>query len=256
MGRQNGKVSLITGAGSGMGKAAAILFAKEGAKVVVVDIATEKGDETVRTIKTVGAEAIFVHADVSKAKDVKKMIKATLDTYGKLDILYNNAGIIVETLPIGEATEEAFDKTIDVNLKSVFLGMRYAIPEMMKSGGGVIINKGSQVADRALAGIPSYAASKGGIEALSRNAAIEYAKHSIRINCINPGTIATPLVLSMSEEAKRRTLDVIPIGRFGQPEEVAYLALFLASDEASYITGQAIIIDGGLTMDSRQTCSS
>ncbi|MBA7709023.1 2,5-dichloro-2,5-cyclohexadiene-1,4-diol dehydrogenase LinX [subsurface metagenome] len=247
MGRIDDKVAVITGAGSGMGRAAAILFAKEGAKVVVGDWVTEGGEETVRMIKEAGGEAIFIKVDVSRTEDVKKMIKAAIDTYGKLDILYNNAGIDkYDNLGIDRRapTEENFDKTIGVNLKGIFFGMEYAIPEMIKTGGGSIINTASVAALEAM-GIPIYAASKGGVISLSRTMAVEFISRNIRINCIVPGAIATGMNLSWSSEELKRFSEAIPQGRFGKPEEVAQLALFLVSDEASYITAQTVVIDGG-----------
>jgi len=245
MGKLDGKVAIITGAGSGMGRAAAVLFAKEGAKVVVADWAVEAGKETVRMIKEAGGEAIFVKADVSKAEDVKKMVKTSVDTYGKLDVLYNNAGIGCEVAPIAECTEDNWDKTIAVNLKGVFLGMKYAIPEMLKSGGGSIINTASQAARRCHPNLSPYNASKGGVISLTRGTAIEYATKNIRINCICPGAVATPLLLGFNPRLLERMKSAIPLGRYAQPEEVAQLALFLASDESSFINGADLVIDGG-----------
>jgi NAD(P)-dependent dehydrogenase (short-subunit alcohol dehydrogenase family) len=247
MGRLDGKVVIITGAGMGMGQAAAILFAKEGAKVVVADCLAEAGEETVKMIKEAGGEAIFVKADVSKAEDAKNMVKQTVDTYGRLDVLYNNAGIRGEVAPTPECTEENFDKVIAVNLKGVWLGMKYAIPEMLKTGGGSIINTASHTGERGTPNLPAYSASKGGVLAISRGTAMEYATKNIRVNCINPGTIATPFVIGgFSSEARKFFMTTIPQGRLGEPEEVAYAALFLASDESSHITGHALVVDGGL----------
>jgi len=250
MGRLDNKVAVITGAGSGMGQAAAILFAKEGAKVVVADWIAESGEETVRMVKEAGGEAIFIKVDVSKAEDAQKMIKTTVDTYGKLDVLYNNAGIAGEAAFTAECTEENWEKVIAVNLKGVWLGMKYAIPEMLKIGGGSIINTASQAGERGMPGIPPYTASKGGVLALSRATAMEYAKKNIRVNCINPGCIATPMAFGFSEELKKRFTAAVPQGRFGEPEEVANAALFLASDESSHITGHALVVDGGMEVDS------
>jgi NAD(P)-dependent dehydrogenase (short-subunit alcohol dehydrogenase family) len=250
MGRLDGKVAIITGAGSGMGRAAALLFAKEGAKVVVVDYVAETGEETAKMIKEAGDEAIFIKADVSKTEDTKNMVNTAVNTYGKLDILYNNAGVAGEAAPTAECTEENWDRVININLKGLWLGMKYAIPEMLKAGGGSIINVASQAGERGMPNIPPYSASKGGVLALSRAAAIEYAKQKIRINCINPGVIATPMALGFSEEAKKRFMAAVPQGRFGEPIEVAYAALFLASDESSHITGHALVVDGGMEIDS------
>lgn len=250
MSRLKGKVAIITGAGQGMGQTGAIIFAREGAKVVVAEYVAQSGEETVQMIKKAGGEATFVKTDVSKEDDVRNLIKTTVDTYGKLDILYNNAAIIGEATPTAECTTANWAKVISVNLTGVFLGMKYAITEMLKGGGGSIINTASQAGERGMPNIPPYTASKGGVLALSRAAAIEYAKKNIRINCINPGVIATPMALGLSPAAIKRFTEAIPQGRLGKPEEVAYAALFLASDESSHITGHALVVDGGMEADS------
>jgi len=260
MGRLDGKVAIITGAGTGMGQTAAILFAKEGAKVVVADCVAEWGEQTVMMIKEAGGEAIFIKVDVSKTEDIKKMINTAIDTYGKLDVLYNNAGVNTGYgAPTIEWTEEDYDKNMDVNVKGVWLGMKYAIPEMIKAGGGSIINTASVAADAAQRGSCIYAASKGAVISMSRVAAVEYAGQNIRTNVIKPGTIATPMtlkVLKHDPEAIKRIEREIPQGRLGKPEEVAYLALFLASDESSHITGQKLTVDGGMEADSHLRLSN
>ena len=247
MGRLQDKVAIVTGAGSGIGREAAILFAQEGAKVVGVDCITEGGEETIKMIKEAGDEAIFVYADVSKTEDVKKMVKTAVDTYGRLDVLFSNAGI-APSESLKDWTEEKFERVIATNLKGVILGMKYAIPEMLKAGGGSIINTASMTADRAIPNFTSYTASKGGIVAVTRAVAVEYATQNIQVNCINPGVIATKLVLEAQnpEEIK----PAIPMRRLGEPKEVACVALFLASGEASFITGQTIVVDGGQEADS------
>ena len=250
MGRIDGKVAIITGAGAGIGRAAAILFAKEGAKVVVSDWVREGGEETVRIIKEAGGEAIFIKADVSKTEDVKKMIKSAIDTYGKLNVLYNNAAINSAELLV-ESTEENFEKIIAVNVKGVWLGMKYAIPEMIKSGGGSIINAASIAADMAQRRSSIYAASKGAIISMSRVAAVEYAALNIRVNCIKPGVILTPMAVHiLSPEVLKHIEDGTPQGRLGKSEDVAQAALFLASDESSFVTGQKLTVDGGIEADS------
>ena len=254
MGRLDGKVAIITGGGMGMGRASAILFAREGAKVTVADIDTEAGEQTVRTIKESGGEAIFVKTDVSKSKDCASMVKATVDAFGKLDIIYNNAGILEpEYVPLHECKEEDFDKVIAVNLKGVFLGMKYAIPEMLKAGGGSIINQASAVCSIGIPKHPSYAPAKGGVVTMSMSAAMDYVRDNIRINWITPGTVSTPMVEQAfpNREDYDRLQKWQALGRFGTPEEIANVALFLASDESSYITSTEMKADGGCTQGYR-----
>jgi NAD(P)-dependent dehydrogenase (short-subunit alcohol dehydrogenase family) len=253
MGRLERKVAIITGAGTGMGRGAATLFAKEGAKVIVADIAADTGQETVNLIKRAGGEAIFVKADVSKAEDVKKMVRAAVDTYRRLDILYNNAGVQGDMVYTADLSEETYNKHMNVNLKGVWLGMKYAIPEMLKAGGGSIVNTASVCAMVGMRGLPHYSASKGGVVSLSKVTAIEYVRKNIRVNCICPGTIRTQIVTAFEQadpEAYKQWKEGVPMGRCGEPEEVARLALFLASDESSYITGCVVPIDGGITASS------
>jgi len=247
--RLEGKVAIITGAsGTGIGRAIATLFAKEGAEVVIAGRGVEGGEETVRMVKEAGGKAIFIKTDVAKAEDVKKMVKAAVDTYGKLDVLVNNAAITEPEGSTVDLTEELFDRTIAINLKGVWLGMKYAIPEMLKTGGGSIINFASQAANRALPTIPAYSASKGGVISLSRVAALEFASKNIRVNCISPGPIATRMVIDeWPPEQIEHFSKVIPRGRLGKPEEVAQVAVFLASDESSWITLQTLVVDGGLS---------
>lgn len=252
MGRLDGKVVIITGAGMGMGRSGALLFAKEGAKVAVIDWVAEAGQETVRMIKEAGGEAIFIKADVSKTEDVKNMVKTTVDTYGKLDVIYNNAAIIGEVTFTEKCSEENWDRIMAINLKGVFLGMKYAIPEMLKAGRGSIINTASQCGDRGTRNLCAYCASKGGVLALTRVTAMELAKKNIRVNALNPGIIATPMVLKLSKEDQEGFAAIIPQGRLGRPEEVAYAALFLASDESSHVTGHTLVVDGGIEVDNHQ----
>ena len=248
--RLKDKVAIITGAGSGIGRASAVLFAKEGAKVVVADVVRRGGLKTVRMIRNSGGEATFVETDVSRASDVERMVKTTVEKYGKLDILFNNAGINLEKT-VTDTTEEELDKVIDINLKGVFLCSKYAIPEMLRNGGGVIINTASI---RGLVGqfhLAAYCASKGGVVLLTKAMALDYGPYNIRVNCICPGGIQTPMheaflaTVADPEREMREMLKKIPLGRIGQPEDVAHAALFLASDESFYITGVALPVDGG-----------
>ncbi len=245
------KVAIITGAGSGMGRAAAILFAREGAKVAVADIDPKTGEEVVGEIQAAGGEALFVSANVADEEQVRRMVAATVERFGAVHILYNNAGIMpADDGAVTDITEQTWDKVLDVNLKSAFFCCKYAVPEMMKAGGGSIINTASFVA---LLGctVPqdAYTASKGGMISLTKSLAVQYAKQGIRANAICPGPIETPLLrmLWTSEEARNLRLNRIPLGRFGTPEDIVYLALYLASDEASWTTGAVMVVDGGIT---------
>jgi len=249
--RLEGKIALITGGGSGIGKESALLFAKEGAKVVVADIQDKAGEETVSEIKKSGGVSSFVHSDVSKANDVKKMIDFTEKTYGGLNILFNNAGIFHENDgSVLETTEDIWDLVMKVNLKGVFLGCKYGIPAIIRSGGGSVINTASFVA---LVGAATsqiaYTASKGGVLAFTREIAVEFARKNIRVNAICPGPVETPLLQELLSDPKRRQrrLVHIPNGRFANAREIGQAALFLASDESSYVNGSIFTVDGGIT---------
>lgn len=249
--RLENKVALITGASSGIGRESALLFAKEGAKVVVVDVNDTAGSETVAMIKAAGGDAIYVHADVSKAADCEKMVAAAEQTYGKLNVMFNNAGILHSDDDNAMTTEEAvWDLTMNVNLKGVFLGCKYGIPALQRAGGGSIINTASFVA---LLGAATpqiaYTASKGGVLAMTRELAIVHARQNIRINALCPGPLRTELLMKFlnTEEKRQRRLVHIPLGRFGEAKEMAQAALYLASDESSYMTGAEFLVDGGIT---------
>jgi len=250
--RLKDKVAIVTGAGSirpgiGNGKATAILFAREGAKVVAVDRNLEAAEETVRIIENEGGEAIAVQADVTKESDARKLVEATISKYGKLDILFNNVGGAWGGTGL-KVTEEEWDTVMDLNLKSVVLVCKYAVPEMIKNGGGAIVNNSSMAAYHAH-GIYAYSASKAGVIALTRCLAVGLAKDNIRVNCVALGLMDTPLVAPiMTEKRIRRVEERVPLKRHGKAEETAYTVLFLASPEASYITGQTIPIDGGFSV--------
>jgi NAD(P)-dependent dehydrogenase (short-subunit alcohol dehydrogenase family) len=245
--RLQDKVALITGGGSGIGRQSALLFAKEGAKVAVVDLDEKSGRETASMIK----DAIFVRADISTARDCQQMVEAAEKAFGKLNVLFNNAGIMLSKDDDAVSTaEEVWDQTLDVNAKGVFLGCKYGIPALRRAGGGSIINTASFVA-RLGAATPqiAYTASKGAVLSMTRELAIIHAREKIRVNALCPGPLKTELLMKfLNTEAKlNRRLVHLPMGRFGEAEEIARAALFLASDESSYITGSEFMVDGGLT---------
>jgi len=250
MGRLDGKVAIVSGASFGIGKTSAILLAKEGAKVTIACRTVETGEETANMIVKSGGEAIFVKTDVLKPSDVAGMIKSTVETYGRLDILFNNAGVQGDLSLLADLSEDTYDKFMDTNAKGVWLGMKYAIPEMIKSGGGSVINMSSICALVSVRGYCHYSASKAAIVSLSSSAAVDYGPSKIRVNCICPGPIQTRVQDELQKtdpETYHRWESVLPLRRFGKPEEVAQLVLFLASDDSSYITGSMLTIDGGLT---------
>jgi NAD(P)-dependent dehydrogenase (short-subunit alcohol dehydrogenase family) len=247
MGKLAGKVALITGAGSGIGRATALLFSKEGASIVVDDIVPRGGQQTVGMIKKAGGQAVFVEADVSQSDGVQQMVGVTLDTYGHLDILFNNAGVMGEYVMTAETPEQVWDDIIATNLKGVFLGSKYAIPIMLSQGGGVIINTASTAGMIGLPGLPAYCASKAGVIQLTKTMALEYADKNIRINCICPGGIMTPMSAGFDSNNPPPFRQSQAMRRFGQPEEVAKVALYLASDDSSFVTGTSAVVDGGWT---------
>jgi NAD(P)-dependent dehydrogenase (short-subunit alcohol dehydrogenase family) len=251
MGRLDGKVALITGAASGMGKIAGSMFAREGARVVLADVADEVGQSTADEVIASGGEAFYVHADVSKAEDAQTMVREAIDHFGSLTVLYNNAGIFpADDGSVTDTSEGTWDRVMNINLKGVFLGCKYGIPAMLDSGGGSIINVASFVALLGAAAPQiAYTASKGGVLAMTREIAVEFARKGIRANSLCPGPIETPLLAELLADPARRErrLVHIPIGRFGRAEEIVNAALFLASDESSYLTGATFVVDGGIT---------
>lgn len=241
-----GKVAIVTGGSFGIGKATAILFAKKGAKVVIADYVED--DETLNTILENKGEAIFVKCDVSKTEDVKALIDKTISRYGRIDIAFNNAGIEGATAPTQDCTEENWERTVNVNLKGVWLCMKYQIPHMLKQGKGAIVNNASIAGLVGFAGIPAYVASKHGVLGLTKNAALENAKSGVRVNAVCPGVIKTPMIdrfTGQDKTVEKQFEDMEPVGRMGEPEEVATAVAYLCSDEASFITGITMPVDGG-----------
>ena len=249
--RLKDKIALITGAGSGIGRETALLFAKEGAAVVVVDIDDGMGEETVSAIKSEKGRAGYIHADVSKSADCQKMVAFTEGKFGKLDVLFNNAGIMHHQDDDAVSTEEAiWDLTMNINARGVFFGCKFGIPALRRAGGGSIINMASFVAVMGAATPQiAYTASKGAVLSMTRELAVIHARENIRVNALCPGPLRTQLLMSYldTEEKRQRRLIHIPMGRFGEAREVAYAALYLASDESSFVTGTEFLVDGGIT---------
>jgi NAD(P)-dependent dehydrogenase (short-subunit alcohol dehydrogenase family) len=247
------KVAVITGAGSGIGKATAVLFAKQGAKVVASGIRKEDIEETVTTIKRHEGDAIYVQADVSVSKQVKTLIEKAIENYGKIDILFNCAGVGYSSKycmgSVVDTPEEDWDSVLAINLRSVFLTCKYIIPHMMKNGGGVVINCSSMHSIIGC-GADAYSASKGGINAVTRALAVDNAKYNIRVNAVSPGPTETPMIADAlkNKEFREQLMNTVPLKRIATPEDMAYAVLFLASDEASFITGHNLVVDGGLTI--------
>ena len=252
--RLQDKVTIITGAGGGMGRTAARMFAAEGARVVCVDVTEEMSESAAADVRTAGGQATAIAADVSKEDDARRMVDHAIATYGRVDALYNNAGIMpAADHSVVDTDVETWDKVMAVNLRGVFLGCKFAIPQMLEQGSGSIINIASFVA---LVGcsVPqdAYTASKGAVISLTRSMAVQFAPQGVRTNAISPGPIETPLLMDWlvkDEEAKRIRLARNPTGRFGKPEEIVHVAVYLASDESKWTNGANLVIDGGITVN-------
>ena len=242
-----GKVAFITGFGSGLGQAIAVMFAKEGAAVAGTSTTESKGTETIAMIEKHGAKALFRPGDVSDSVQMQSLIAAAVQEYGGLDIVVNSAGVRTNG-SITEISEEAWDRTLDVNLKGAFVVSRLAIPEMKKRGGGVILHIGARSGMLGQAGRAAYCASKGGLIRLTEAMAMDHAKDKIRVNCICPGPVRTPMVDTSTPEKLARYTTRVPLGRIGEPNDVAYAALYLASDEASYVTAAILPVDAGMRL--------
>jgi NAD(P)-dependent dehydrogenase (short-subunit alcohol dehydrogenase family) len=243
-GRLAGKVAVVTGAGSGMGRAMVRQFCAQGAKVVAADVSGKQDDLPAE----LGAACVATHADVSASAEVRAMLDLAVERFGRLDVLCNNAGIQGQIAPTAEHDEDAFDQVIAVNLRGVFLGMKYAIPLMLRTGGGSIVNTSSMASLVAFVGMPGYSAAKGGVSMLTKLTAAEYAAQGIRVNAILPGAIDTGMTQALPSDYLEGAVAATLIGRIGTPDEIAHLAVFLASDESSFITGTLTAVDGGYTL--------
>ncbi|HTL11253.1 MAG TPA: SDR family oxidoreductase [Bdellovibrionota bacterium] len=244
----NGKVAFVTGGASGIGRATALAYARDGADVAVVDMDSDGGVQTAKMIETMGRKAIFIKCDVGSDAEVKKAITATVDRFGRLDCAFNNAGIEGAQALTADATEENFDRVIRANLKGVWLCMKYQIPHMLRQGGGSIVNCSSVAGLEGFQGIPAYVASKHGVVGLTRAAALEYAQKNIRVNAVCPGVIQTPMIDRFTHgdaQIQKSLAAGEPVGRVGRPEEVAEAAVWLSSDAASFVTGHPMAVDGG-----------
>ncbi len=243
------KVALVTGGSSGIGRATALACAREGAKVAVADIVVAGGEETAQLVKDAGSEAIFIKADMTKAADLEAMVNTIVETYGRLDCAHNNAGIEGALGKTANYEEAEWDKVIAIDLTGVWLCMKYEIPAMLKNGAGAIVNTASAAGLIGVPNMPAYAASKHGVVGLTKTAALEYAKAGIRVNCVCPGIIQTPMVSRLTGERPgmfEKIATAEPIGRVGQPEEIAESVVWLCSDLASFVTGHAMSVDGGI----------
>jgi NAD(P)-dependent dehydrogenase (short-subunit alcohol dehydrogenase family) len=250
-GSYTSKVAFVTGAASGIGRATALAFAREGASVVVADVSEQGNQETVRMIEKQGGRALAVRCDVRRVEDVRAALDKTLETFGRLDFAFNNAGIEYTIQPVAEITEEEWDRIIDIDLRGVFLCMKHEIPLMLEHGGGAIVNTSSGAGVKGFKGGAAYVAAKHGVVGLTKAAALDYAQSNIRINAVCPGIIETPMMDRFSggtAEGRQAVISQEPIGRMGRPEEIAATVVWLCSDEAAFVVGHAMVVDGGQTV--------
>jgi NAD(P)-dependent dehydrogenase (short-subunit alcohol dehydrogenase family) len=247
----DGKVAFVTGAANGIGRAAALAFARKGASVVVADVSEQNNQDTARMIQELGGHALAVRCDVSRAEDVKAALAKTVEAFGRLDFAFNNAGIEYTAKPAADVTEEEWDRIVDIDLRGVFLCMKYEIPLILKQGGGAIVNTSSGAGVKGFKGGAAYVAAKHGVVGLTKSAALDYAPSNIRINAVCPGIIDTPMMDRFSggtAEGRQAVIGQEPVGRMGKPEEIAATVVWLCSDAASFVVGHAMIVDGGQTV--------
>ena len=247
-----GKVAIVTGGTSGIGRAAAVAYAREGARVVVAGRRAAEGEETVRLIRAQGGDGIFVSTDVSKAAQVKQLVEQTMQKFGRLDFAFNNAGVEQQPTPFLEQSEETYDRVMDINVKGVWLCMKYEIPAMLKTGGGAIVNTSSSLGVVAMPGIEIYAASKHAVIGLTKSAALEFSKQGIRVNAVLPAAIETDMLqrfVGDKPESRAYMNAKHPIGRVGKPEEIADAAIWLSSSKSSFVTGHSLLVDGAFTAE-------
>ena len=240
------KVAIITGGSSGIGRAAAVALAKQGVKIAIAARRAKEGEETVRLVKEAGSEGIFVKTDVANENDVRSLVEKTVKTYGRLDYAFNNAGIEEMTTPLVDQTSNVFDQIMNVNVKGVWLSMKYEIPEMIRTGGGAIVNTSSGAGVVGYPQQPIYIASKHAVLGLTKSAALEYAKSGIRINAIAPGVTETEMVERVDKQLIESLKSITPIGRIGDPQEIANAVVWLLSDKASFVLGHTLLVDGGI----------
>ena len=240
------KAAIITGGSSGIGRAAAVALAKQGVKIAIAARRTKEGEETVRLVKEAGSEGIFVKTDVANENDVRSLVEKTVKQYNRLDYAFNNAGIEEKTTPLVDQTSEVFDQIMNVNVKGVWLSMKYEIPEMIKTGGGAIVNTSSGAGVVGYPLQPIYIASKHAVLGLTKSAALEYAKSGIRINAIAPGVTETEMVERVDKQLIEHLKSITPIGRIGDPQEIANAVVWLLSDKASFVLGHTLLVDGGI----------